>query len=118
MKAARIAVAGEALALDLSVTTGMFDRLKGWMGRRSIAERDALLIEPCNSVHTWFMHVPIDVVFVDRERRILSVRDHVRPRRLCAHWRAAAVLELQAGRREALGLAPGVRLDIDEQGVR
>jgi uncharacterized protein len=114
VRAARIAVSGKPLALDLSVTTGMLDRLKGWMGRKSIAERDALFIEPCNSVHTWFMHVPIDVVFVDRKRRIVSVRDNVVPRRLCAHWRAAAVLELQAGRREALGLAPGVQLDIED----
>lgn len=117
MKTARIAAAGKPLALDLDVTTGMFDRLKGWMGRRSIAERDALLIEPCNSVHTWFMHAPIDVVFMDRARRIVSVRDNVGPRRLCAHWRAAAVLELQAGRRLALGLTPGMQLEIEAAGT-
>jgi uncharacterized protein len=118
VKVARISAQGTPLALDLCLATGMFDRMKGWMGRRSIAERDALLIRPCNSVHTWFMHVPIDVVFVDREYRILGIRDHVRPRRLCGHWRAAAVLELQAGRGAALGLVPGLQLQIDAQEAR
>jgi len=116
VKAARIAAAGRPLALDLTVTTGVFERMKGWIGREAIGARDALLIEPCNSVHTWFMRAPIDVVFVDRERRILRVRADLGPRRLCAHWRAAAVLELQAGRGLALGLAPGMRLDIETGG--
>lgn len=113
MKSARIAAAGRPLAVDLNVTTGMLDRLKGWMGRKSIAQRDALLIEPGNSVHTWFMHAPIDVVFLDRKRRIVGVSDNVRPWRMRVHWRAASVLELQAGRRRALGLAPGMQLHVD-----
>ncbi|MFT4065070.1 DUF192 domain-containing protein [Paraburkholderia sp.] len=118
MKPARISAGGAPLTLDLNVTTRMIDRLKGWIGRKSIAERDALLIQPCNSIHTWFMSAPIDVVFLDRHRRVVGVRDNVGPRRLCMHWRAAAALELQAGRSAALGLAPGVQLDIDDGDTR
>ena len=118
MRTARISAGGAPLALDLNVTTRMIDRLKGWMGRKSIAERDALLIQPCNSVHTWFMHESIDVVFLDRRRRVVGVRKNVGPRHFCAHLRAASALELQAGRSAALGLVPGVQLDIDDGGAR
>ena len=116
MKRASIRSPGALRALDLDVTTTLFDRLKGWMGRKSIEERDALLIRPCNSVHTWFMHVPIDVVFLDRALRILRVHEHVGPRQFRSYWRAAATLELQAGRAAALGLARGVQLAIDHGG--
>jgi uncharacterized membrane protein (UPF0127 family) len=118
VKPARISAGGMPLTLDLSVTTRTIDRLKGWIGRKSIDERDALLIQPCNSIHTWFMSAPIDVVFLDRRRRVVGVHHNVGPRRLCMHWRAAAALELQAGRGAALGLAPGVQLDIDDGDTR
>ncbi|SEA03674.1 DUF192 domain-containing protein [Paraburkholderia sartisoli] len=118
MKPARISAGGTPLTLDLNVTTGMIDRLRGWMGRKSITEHDALLIQPCNSIHTWFMSAPIDVVFLDRHDRVVGVRDNVGPRRVCMHWRAASALELQAGRGAALGLAPGVQLDIDDGDIR
>lgn len=116
MKRASIWSPGTLLALDLDVTTTLSDRLKGWMGRKSIKERDALLIRPCNSIHTWFMHVPIDVVFLDRALRIVRVCERVGPRRFRSHWRAAATLELQAGRAAALGLARGVQLALGHGG--
>jgi uncharacterized protein len=116
MKRARIALGGAPLALDLKVTTSSFDRLKGWMGRREIAARDALLIQPCNSIHTCFMRAPIDVVFVDRAARVIGVRADVGPWRFRACWRAAAALELQAGRAAALGIVRGVQIEIDMAG--
>jgi uncharacterized protein len=113
--AARIHRQGEVLALDLNVTTSMFDRLKGWMGRSPIAERDALLIRPCNSIHTWFMRESIDVVFLDRTHHVLAIHHDVRPGTLRAHWRASAALELRAGRSASLGLQPGEPLRIEHE---
>jgi uncharacterized protein len=113
VKRASIRSPGALLALDLHVTTNVFDRLKGWMGRKSIDERDALLIRPCNSIHTWFMSMPIDVVFLDRTLRIVRVHEHVGPRQFRSYWRAASTLELKAGRAAALGLVRGTQLAID-----
>lgn len=115
MIAGRVRAQGEPLALDLEVTTSMLDRLKGWMGRTPIAERDALLIRPCNSVHTYFMREPIDVVFLDRSDRVLAIHAGVRPGRLRGHWRASAALELRAGRSASLGLRRGDQLSIDSE---
>jgi uncharacterized membrane protein (UPF0127 family) len=43
------------------------------------------------------MRFPIDVVFLDRHGWPIAIRQHVRPRRVVGHRRAAAVVELQAG---------------------
>jgi hypothetical protein len=56
-----------------------------------------LLIPRCGSVHTFGMRFPLDVLFLDRDRRALSRRLRVGAGRLLAERRAAAVLERPAG---------------------
>jgi uncharacterized membrane protein (UPF0127 family) len=53
------------------------------------------------------MRFPIDVVFLDGERRIVAVRRALKPWRFAAAKGARSVLELPAGECERLGLAEG-----------
>ena len=71
---------------------------------------EGLLIAPCASIHTIGMRYPIDVVFVDREARVLRVCPEVRAGRMRFAPRARGVLELRGGIAARHGLAPGVRL--------
>lgn len=57
-----------------------------------------LLIPRCRAVHTFGMRFALDLVFLDRDGKPLSVRLDVPPRRVAANRRAAAVLELPCGR--------------------
>ena len=86
-------------------------RMRGLLGRKQLAEGEGILLRPASSVHTWFMLFPIDVVFLDRDFRVLRVVPRLGPWR--AVWRrgAAAVLELAAGECAARGLGVGDRLD-------
>ncbi len=47
----------------------------------------------CSSVHTCFMRSPIDVAFIDRDGRVLSVCQGVPPWRIRSCRGAASVLE-------------------------
>jgi uncharacterized membrane protein (UPF0127 family) len=55
-----------------------------------------LLIPDCRSVHTLGMRFPLDVLFLDRDRRVLRRRSRVGPWRLLLEPRAVAVLERPA----------------------
>lgn len=67
------------------------------MGKRDLS-RVALFLPRCSSIHTCFMTGPIDVVFVDREQRVVGVREKVRPWRfLSGPEQSHSVLELPAG---------------------
>jgi uncharacterized membrane protein (UPF0127 family) len=78
--------------------TGFWDRGKGLLGTAALAEGAGLWIEPCNSVHTWFMRYPIDVVFTAADGRVVAVRERLAPWRLTwPAWGARAALELPAG---------------------
>jgi uncharacterized membrane protein (UPF0127 family) len=91
-------------------------RMRGLLGRRGLAQGEGLLLQPAGSIHTFFMRFPIDVVFLDGDRRVMRVAPNVRPWRTAAVRKARAVLELAAGEAARVGLQPGavLRLEVDE----
>lgn len=100
------------LALAAQLTTRSHERMRGWLGKRHVAPSEALLISPCNAVHTCFMHTPIDVIFLDKHGRVLAVHANVGAWRFRMHWRARMVLELAPGCGESLGIKRGASLTV------
>ena len=93
---------------------GAFDsetRRRGLLGRDGLGD-EALVIAPCNLVHTFFMRFAIDAVFVDREGRVIEVRHTIRPWRIAGAWSAFATIELPAGQAEKARIVPGTRLQL------
>lgn len=92
----------------------MWSRFWGLMGRRALADGQALLIDPCSSVHTMFMRFPIDVIYLDRENRVVKIADGLKPYRASLGGGARRVLEMPLGAAAASGLAVGDQLDFDD----
>jgi len=88
-------------------------RKRGLLGRDGLPEGHAVVIAPCNAVHTFGMRFPIDILFVARDGRVVKVRRAVPRRRLAAAWGAFAVVELTAGALEASGTVAGDVLMLD-----
>ncbi|MGE3471917.1 MAG: DUF192 domain-containing protein [Vicinamibacterales bacterium] len=82
-------------------------RRRGLLGRDGLAAAEALIVAPTQAVHTFGMRFAIDVVFVDRLGRVLSVARDVPPRRVRGAWGAFAAIELPAGRCRTVGISPG-----------
>lgn len=87
-------------------------RLRGLLGRRPLARGEGLLLRPAGAVHTSFMRCPIDVVFLDKELRVLGVRERLAPWRTAGRRKARAVLELAAGEAAAWQLRAGERVRV------
>ena len=85
------------LATTLEVADSGPTRSKGLLGRKGLAPGEGLWIVPCESVHTFFMQFPIDLVYLDRKNRIRKVRGNVPPWRLSVCLSAHSILELPAG---------------------
>ena len=99
--------AGGEFVCRCRVATSFASRFRGLMGVARLPSGSGLLLPGTSSVHTHFMRFPIDVVFLDSERRIVSVVRALRPWRLAAAKAATSVLELAAGECERLGLEEG-----------
>ena len=91
------------------------DRLVGLLGRPGLGEDEGLWIEPCDSVHTFFMRFPIDVAFVDRDGVVVRRIDRLVPWRATRlHAKARACVELAAGVLERHDVREGTRLALVE----
>lgn len=99
----------EPVALEIAASYGT--RRRGLLGRTGLD--GALLITPCNSVHTIRMRFPIDVAYLDKRLKVVDVHT-LKPGRLpLPRLRARHVLEAEAGAMERWGLRPGVQLSVD-----
>ena len=103
---------GTVLATRLEAAHTGPKRRKGLLGRDGLAAGEGLWIAPCESVHTFFMRFPIDLVYLDREKRIKKTRSAVGPWRLSACLSAHSILELPAGTIRETESERGDRLEI------
>jgi uncharacterized membrane protein (UPF0127 family) len=73
-------------------------RLKGLLGRRSLPRGTGLLLRPCNSIHSCFMKLSFDAVFVNNSLDVVHIIEKMQPFRISPVVRKAKmVLELPAG---------------------
>lgn len=56
------------------------------MGRKSLPSGGGLIIQPCNSVVSFFMRFPIDVLFIDRDGKVCYLLPNMVP------WRASRIV--------------------------
>ena len=89
-----------------TIAVSYWSRFWGLMGRRTLGEEEGLLIEPCSSIHTMFMRFSIDVIFLDKEHRVVKIAT-VPPFRAALGRGSHAVLEVPAGTAERNGLEVG-----------
>ena len=86
----------------------------GLLRHKKLDPGDGLWIIPCESVHTFFMKFAIDLVYLDKKKRVRKVRHAVGPWRLSACLTAHSILELPAGAAAASGTVKGDELEISE----
>jgi uncharacterized membrane protein (UPF0127 family) len=99
------------LAGSLQVADSLLQRMKGLLGRKTMSYGEGLWIRPCMGVHTFGMHFPIDILFLDREQVVIASKSAFAPNRLTpVYVKAASVLELPAGIIEKTATNPGDRI--------
>lgn len=109
---------GRELLPRVSHANNFWLRLKGLLGRKGLDQGEALLIEPCNSVHTLGMKFPIGVVFLNTEGQILHLIEDLPPGRLSPIIRGARrVLELRPEQLRSLNLQQGDRITFVKTGA-
>jgi uncharacterized membrane protein (UPF0127 family) len=94
---------GTVLCPRLEIADGTAGRARGLLGRTSIAPDEGLLfvrgrLEPFMLMHMFFMRFAIDIVFLDRDERVVRISRELKP------WRLSPIVFTA---RQALELAPG-----------
>ncbi len=82
----------------VNIAKSFFKKFTGLIFSRPLDLNEGLLIESCNSIHTFWMRFAIDAVFIDRNNVIVRIIENIRPFRLSPIIRGAEkVLELRSG---------------------
>jgi uncharacterized protein len=96
--------------LNIHNAQTFWERLGGLLVRKPLIQNEALHLMPCNSVHTFFMRYPIDVVFVDELGFVKKVVPNLKPWRIAMCKGARSVFELCAGQADHFGITTRSRL--------
>jgi len=85
------------LARRLRVADSVLSRLFGLLGKRRLEPDSGLWIFPSRGIHTLGMLFAIDVVFLDRDLKVVVLRERVPPFSMTGlYLNAESVLELPA----------------------
>lgn len=96
------------ISSEAELAKNFFARARGLLGRKVLEQEQALILPHCQAIHMFFMQFPIDVVFVDGDRRVIGLVKNIPPFALSpVFFRARCAVELPAGTIEKKQIALG-----------
>lgn len=106
---------GEVILEQVRQARTHWQKFRGLMMDDTLQPNQGLWIERCKSIHTCFMKIPIDVLFVAKDGEIVWVIENMVPWRVSRNVRKAAdVLECRVGTIERYQLRQGQHVAIVE----
>jgi uncharacterized protein len=85
------------LAFRVTVADSILGRLIGLLGKRSLKPDAGVWIVPANAIHTVGMLFTFDVVMIDKDFKVVGLRELIRPFKIMwPNLRAESVIELPA----------------------
>ena len=104
----------QILFTDITEARTFWQRFMGLMGKKKLDREAGLWFENCSSIHCFFMKIPIDVVYCDRNYRVVGI-ETVQPWHIGHRYRGAAhVLEVNAGSASQIRLGDVLQLERKE----
>lgn len=89
---------GTLIASAAMEARGFTQKLFGLMGQSSLPASGGLVLYDTNWIHTFWMRFPLDLIYVDRARRVIGLEEALPPNRIGKpFWSAQTVIELNAG---------------------
>lgn len=85
----------KTVSCDAKLASDFFSRLIGWLGHIP-QEEEAIVIPKCSSIHTCFMKVAIDVIFLSASGQVIKTVT-ISPWHISRAKEAECVIELPAG---------------------
>ncbi|WP_246001146.1 DUF192 domain-containing protein [Oceanobacillus piezotolerans] len=101
----------EVIAEHVKGAYTFWSRFKGLMLTESMPENAALHISPCTAIHTFFMKYSIDILYLDKEKKIVGIEKDLEPGKVGKKWmNAKSVIELPAGTMDKTSTVMGQRV--------
>ena len=77
--------------INVFIADSFIKRLLGYMLRQK-PHHEAILLKPCNSIHTFFMKFNIDVLFLDKQMLVIKKIENLKPGQIVTKVRGATMV--------------------------
>jgi uncharacterized membrane protein (UPF0127 family) len=108
---------GEVVSDNATMASSPLRRMRGLLGRASLPGKEAIILRPGSSIHMLFMRFAIDVIYIDRNDRVVKVVRGLKPWRFSAARGAHSTIEMMTGATDGVSLEPGDQLRIEQDGA-
>lgn len=99
---------------EINIADTFSTRLLGYMFQKR-PHHNYLLITPCNSIHTFFMKFEIDVLFLDKNMRVIRILKALKPGKIIMPMKLAkTVVEAPSGKLNGFEIGDEVRILSEE----
>ena len=88
---------GETIAASAWEAHWPWTRMLGLLGRSGLARDRAIIFRHASSIHTVFMRFSLDVIYLDRDGKVIQTVRSLKPFQFSAAKGAHVVIEMQAG---------------------
>lgn len=89
-------------------------RLRGLMFRPSFGDWDGLWLDRNNAIHMWFVRFAIDLVWLDRDLRVVGLRPGLAPWKIAWQRGAQSCIEFPVGVIASSNIAIGDQLTFED----
>jgi uncharacterized membrane protein (UPF0127 family) len=105
---------GKILATRVHLANTFYKRFKGLMFSRNLPPDDALYIQPCRGIHTFFMNYNIDVLHLDSLKKVVAIEKNLHPGKIGkVHPLTIEIIELPAGKIEKTQTRLGHKIQLE-----
>lgn len=109
----QVCIGDQVMIPKLVIADTFWTRAVGLLGQPSLPEGMGLWIRGAASIHTVGMKFSIDLIFLDRARRVVATSVNVPPGRMrCGGLGADSVIEVQSGWLNLNGFTAGALVEI------
>src|SRR5262249_34885441 len=70
------------LSMGVKLADTHFASLKGLLGKRKLKNDEGIWVVPSQGIHTLGVLFPIDVIYLDADKKVIHLVEHLRPFRL------------------------------------
>lgn len=102
--------ANNSTGINILSTENILERTGGLLKLPTLDKSQGLLINKCNSIHTFGMRYALDIIYLDRHYKIIKLIENIRPRRMSMCLRAKHTLEMLSGEIDHLSLNKNMTL--------
>ncbi|HEC68897.1 MAG TPA: DUF192 domain-containing protein [Candidatus Omnitrophica bacterium] len=95
------------LASQAKIADNFFKRFLGLMFRKSLSKEEALIFFRAPSIHTFFMRFALDILFLDKEGKVLRIARKIKPWRMVFCRNSSVTVEFSSENNNLAKTSPG-----------